>query len=635
VELFSLTLEGYRRFKAKAMLRTNGKLVALLGPNESGKSTIISALTHLNHSKPISNDEVSRGFNGDASIAGRFLLNREEAELANFTLPRWMIVSKSLDGQRLFSFEPPLPPRDISHRGDLVKRVQSVLSNAYFAEKLEAEEAGTVESISKSVSDLETLPTDLKQSKITLLRGYLQTFENVLGEEDSKPVKAAIATWNEAIEKESAPSPLNFAFEQLQSLVPDFLPFDDEARNLKSSYAIADIREELPPALGNLLDVAQVSLEELLQVVDSSSGADLTTLEHRANRDLRRRFSESWRQSGVTVAIRLSTSVLEVQVVNEATQFTPLAERSDGLRQFVALHAFALCSRATSPVLLLDEAEQRLHYNAQADLVQMLAKQQVAPKVIYTTHSAGCLPEDLGNGVRLVKECSDDPPWSEIKNKFWTEKGKGIQPLLIGMGASTLAFFPTRHAVLVEGPGDMLLYPSMFREITGTETLGFQFVHGLSNTAHVLAPLLPEQGANIAYLTDGDPGGERIVAHLKDAGVSDSQIVSVRSPDGQAEEMEDYLDPTILLFAANRLIGQFHSEADLIKIDELTPVRRMASLEAVYPRNTGVEVPKVELAYEILAVMDDNPGKAILDRTRKRTFGSIVRKVTRLFEKRT
>jgi hypothetical protein len=88
------------------------------------------------------------------------------------------------------------------------------------------------------------------------------------------------------------------------------------------------------------------------------------------------------------------------------------------------------------------------------------------------------------------------------------------------------------------------------------------------------------------------------------------------------------------LFAANKLIGQFHSEADLIKIDELAAVRRMAALEALYLRNTGVELPKIELAYEILAMIDENPGSAILDRARKRTFRSIVRKVTRLFEKR-
>jgi predicted ATP-dependent endonuclease of OLD family len=54
------------------------------------------------------------------------------------------------------------------------------------------------------------------------------------------------------------------------------------------------------------------------------------------------------------------------------------------------------------PILLLDEIETHLHYDAQADLAQMLAKQEIVAKVIYTTHSMGCLPEDLGTGVRFI-----------------------------------------------------------------------------------------------------------------------------------------------------------------------------------------------------------------------------------------
>nr|WP_245858288.1 AAA family ATPase [Sphingomonas guangdongensis] len=264
---------------------------------------------------------------------------------------------------------------------------------------------------------------------------------------------------------------------------------------------------------------------------------DLTTLERKANKCLEKAFKEAWRQSGVSVALRLSTDLLEVQIVDEEERYTRLAERSDGLRQFVALHAFVAQAHADAPILLIDEAEQRLHYDAQADLVQMLARQRLASKVIYTTHSAGCLPEDLGHGIRPVKPVPDAPSTSRVVNKFWGKSSEGFSPLLLGLGAMTMAFFPTRRAVCVEGAGDMLLLPSMLREALGSETLGFQFVPGLSQAARALAPIVPSMAANVAFLVDGDDGGGKIAEGLRDGGVPQERIFNLKSGNGQAIEL--------------------------------------------------------------------------------------------------
>jgi hypothetical protein len=284
-----------------------------------------------------------------------------------------------------------------------------------------------------------------------------------------------------AIESETAPTPLIRAFDAMKNRVPVFLLFDEDARDLASNYPISQLRAAIPPALGNLAEVAGLNFVELFAAIDAGQTARLTTIERRASRTLSEKFKSVWKQSGLEVALRIQGDTLELQIVNGQTEYTPLAERSDGLRQFVALQMFATRNHIDQPVLLIDEADQRLHYDAQADLVQMLAKQQLAPKVIYTTHSAGCLPEDLGNGVRTVVPSEDGS--SVIVNRFWSSRERGLMPLLIGMGASTMAFFPTRHAVMVEGPSDILLYPTLFREALGQVSLGFQFVPGLSQIA--------------------------------------------------------------------------------------------------------------------------------------------------------
>ncbi|MBA2741721.1 MAG: AAA family ATPase [Actinobacteria bacterium] len=152
----------------------------------------------------------------------------------------------------------------------------------------------------------------------------------------------------------------------------------------------------------------------------------------------------------------------------KAEDFIEIDQRSDGLRQFVALRSFVIQhggERSSRPIVLIDEADAHVHYDAQADLVQVLEEQEETSKIVYTTHSAGCLPLDLGTGIRAVvpveREVEGEirqTDQSEVINRFWTQ-GRGYSPILIAMGASAFAFAATRRAVVVEGMSDTLLSP--------------------------------------------------------------------------------------------------------------------------------------------------------------------------------
>lgn len=610
MDLLTVSVTGFKRFRATTSLQTNGKLVAVLGPNEAGKSTLLAAIAHLGDNREFDPEDTSRDASAeDTRIVGRFYLSADDLEAAGLEGARTMIVTKSASGQRTCTLEPSAPTRDLTHRQQLLALWQNI--SEHVADAL-AQAADTlsldVETLLAPLrSTVETLSAEVVE-QLNLLRSETATELGDAPSEDGEQLLAQLAI---VAEKETELTPLYHAAAVLFRRVPTFLFFDDDARNLKTIYAISALRSEVPTALANLLAVAELSLDALFTAIDQNSTSRVTTLERRASDTLGRKFRAAWRQSGIAAAIRIQGDRLEVQIQNVDGEFTSIAERSDGLRQFLALQAFATRVHADQPILLIDEAEQRLHYDAQADLVQMLAKQQVAPKVIYTTHSAGCLPEDLGNGVRLVTPVGGES--SEIVNRFWRGEERGVAPLLIGMGASTLAFFPTRRAVMVEGPGDMLVYPTLFREALGSTSLGFQFVPGLSNVNRTMTREALRDEVGVVYLVDGDAGGARIAARLARRGADAADIFVAGSQDGTAVEMEDFIAPDELLGAANRYIEKWRPGAALLTREALTAARQMESLEAAFHAAVGESLPKVDLAYELLDRASSDPSVRLLN----------------------
>jgi len=171
-----------------------------------------------------------------------------------------------------------------------------------------------------------------------------------------------------------------------------------------------------------------------------------------------------------------------------------------------------------------------LHYDAQADLIQMLSHQQQAAQVIYTTHSAGCLPKDLGTGVRLV-EPNKDQERSGVENWPW-QKDQGFGPLLLGMGASTLAFVPTRAALIGEGGSEIVLLPTLIREAVGLQALDFQVAPGAAEASRAAIAHIDFQGSKVAWLVDGDEGGADNRRHLRASNIPPERIFTLGGEGG-------------------------------------------------------------------------------------------------------
>ena len=344
--------------------------------------------------------------------------------------------------------------------------------------------------------------------------------------------------------------PNEAALSILRTRRPKFREFAAKDRELENEFDTNLDEESMSRAFSRILDLAATSLARLQRVWADEGSRDTHIAE--CNQRLIEVFTKAWSQSALTVQLKAEQNLLKIQVrVIEGgkTYYSTFGERSDGLKAFVALVGFLhALPDSMPPILLIDEAETHLHLDAQADLVQVLQDRVQATQVFYTTHSPGCLPLDLGRGLRFV-EPTNAHYSSTISHNFWDSRHPGFSAVLFKMGAAAFAFSALRNAILAEGAADMILLPTLIRVATKNETLRYQVAPRL-NDLNEDEVRRDEIAANVAYLVDGDKGGRDKRKNLARKHRIPANII-VSHPQGYA--VEDYVDSTLLLKVINEL----------------------------------------------------------------------------------
>jgi len=404
---------------------------------------------------------------------------------------------------------------------------------------------------------------------------------------------------------------------------PPFILFDAENRNLLTRYNLDSYfknNENIPKALDNLATVCGLDLGVLWTQLKRKADGRVATLLADAHDKIDVLLKRHWAQAEIHARFYLEGPVLKIQIEDKNRVFSSLGERSDGLKQFIALLVFTVRNRSQKPALLIDEAELHLHYDGQADLLQMLEMQQVSSKVIYTTHSVGCLPEDLGKGVRIL---SVDGPHSRFINWFWGDGNVGFSPVLIGIGAQTLAYFPVRRAVIAEGPSDMLLLPALIREATDRYHVGYQVAPGLAQAGEAQIKLLCNEGRSVVYVVDGDPGGENLEGQLLKAGVSKKDIRKLGGKSEKFRTIEDLINPKHIVTALNLIIERRGLSEERIERSDLEAGEVADSLSKWCEKIGIPPIGKRELAYQLLGLASDDKECQLMSISGKRAVKSL------------
>lgn len=606
-----IRFEAYKRL-AKASCNTDGRILAFVGSNESGKSSMLEGLAWLTNGQgdalpTVYESRSHRVADDDVVVEAVYELASEDlAAISDLDLlqqPTEFVVQKRKDGTIGSDARPHTKrnPEPFEVAATSLESVRDRMPAQFAAPVDENDDDGATASdwANEVLAALKDPDESWSQEAVVAageLADWLEAVAPTSRSGKARDPKVA-GLIRGALAKSLAQHPRAVVRERLLARLPKFVLFRDEDRALSTVHEISEEvwRAEPQPALANLLRLAGLDLEELWSFVVSGDESSRETLIDRANENLQEFFTQAWNQSNVSVRLKVSGNRLEVYLkeLGRGGSVTNIEERSDGLRTFVALAAFLAAQQLNvPPVLLIDEAETHLHYDAQADLVGVLLKQVNATQVFYTTHSPGCLPGDLGTGIRLLRRDTSRPDASVIRHDFWTNEEPGFAPLLYAMSASAAAFSACRRAVLAEGAADMILLPTLIRMAISKDDLDYQVAPGLAN-ANAFGMRVEEVAARVVYLTDGDEEGRNYHQQLVDADVDAGRIFSL--PEGGASE--DLIDREVFVEIVNTLLPQGAVVAEVELRDGQTIVK---SLED-WGKREKVKVPgHVAIAYGLV-----------------------------------
>lgn len=586
MQLETIEFEGYKRLR-DARCNVSGATIAFVGPNEAGKSSVLEALAwstdvdagelppRAQHraNPPNPTTAVVRAYYRPDADDLEFLRGLgidPDRKIDGASVGR-LLMYRRADGRRYHRSETAIS-RSRAPFNDAALQVHDALVaiehiGAAGVHDLDETTAVASAALNKAQGALETEDLEWTNERVALLdeasEALAALLSRVVALYDDLPESARASRRNLEIAGDGLraaaaagrlPDPKSAIGSVLAARTPKFILFGDKDRDLAESYDLSDenLRSRPPAPLQNVLRVARTTVEEVWAAISADDPGTLRTLQKRINTRLRDRLQPKWSQSQLAVDITLNIGgLVEVNIDELETSdgaVTPISERSDGLRTFLGLVCFLVATEATvPPVLMIDEAERNLHYDAQADLVRVLTHDLEVSKVLYTTHSPGCLPLDLGTGIRVVHR-DEATGGSTLRNTFWTEAEPGFSRLLFVMGAQAAAFSAFRRAVLTEGVSEMILLPTLLRNATGGSPVTFQVAFGLSNMS------VPDAIGTIAlrttYLVDGDTSGDAKRDQLIDAGVPTTHILQL--PSGTA--IEDLVDRETYLAVVNRFL---------------------------------------------------------------------------------
>jgi predicted ATP-dependent endonuclease of OLD family len=571
---------------------TVGDLAAFVGRNESGKTTILQALTLLNREEEVSDldlcDEMFEELKEEIRLVdGDFELNSRETDILKEKFPNLPQINKI----KIF-------------RTNKKPEVQYEFENIKISEKSDGG-LNSWENFSKRMLEfLDTIPNHLRiqvntkffedtppKSQANFDAG-LAEFNNqfhVVSMQDPK----VIEEWEKMYSKpENQFSNLlsggsqrtaleNFISTQLH---PRFVYFSD----YKKIYGNINLNEYIKEEKGerresieyveefdkaesvrNLFYLAELDINELEEVRDSPSRS-IKLLNVAGNR-LTKKLNPAWKGDPIHVDLRynpgniMSVVISDVHKDGTVTNTGLLNRRAEGFKwTFSFIVNFAAETQRAElkeAILLLDEPARNLHPTQQMGISDLLRNLAGSNQVLYATHSPFMI-FDYTPGNLLVVELDKRKHLSRIFYDYWNADDKTLTPILYGLSRGLVESIidreigrNSRPVIIVETMSDSMYLNSFdkFLQDPNISMNPLNIVPAFNKNAVLpLAIFYRNHGYNTFILLDNTEESKQISSQLTSNEFNPIQTIFFEKDGKAIESIEDYIVLEDYLHAVNQ-----------------------------------------------------------------------------------
>lgn len=489
------------------------RITPIIGKNESGKSNVLSGLSHIdlihNMSSAFVKDNINRNIIGNnVEIKYRIVLKQTLNEMQIKELNKDTVIYITANRYEATGGIVDYYFRHIS--SSIVKLCEVLDSNPFQLRDQEYQNYFNYITILKRNDD----NIDIRQ--ITVALNFIDSRKAKAPQEKKGVIEQAISIakkkWNALLE-----------------LLPSVF-YRKSDKILKSQYKYEDIKNELqnPSAypnslLSDFLKLIQISKEDFLLAAQSGISGEKVTVRKRIQRNIdlhvNNPFSEFYDAESIYLTVDFDSNIVYFSVQSNDGQSLLLSERSNGLRWYLNTFIDAKANDVdnSSVLYLLDEPGISLHINAQRELLGLF--NHLADKgnqVVYTTHSPYML-NTVGDGIHKIRAVikSEEGNTSIYKTAYDSRisnisQKDTLAPIVSALGMNLYdTFGPAKDKlnIVTEGMSDYI-YISTMAKLLNEDVNKFAIIPavGVSNSVNICS-ILHGWGCRSIALFDYDKAG--------------------------------------------------------------------------------------------------------------------------------
>jgi predicted ATP-dependent endonuclease of OLD family len=591
MRLRKFRVQGYRCIHDSGEIKV-GDLAAFVGRNESGKTTILEALTLLNKDTKLSDldlcDEMTEELKSEIRLAeGEFVLNEKETALIREKFPnlqdiRTMKIYRTNKHPRVqYDFG------DVKISGEASKRLNSWEN---FVDRIKSFVAAMPNPIRIRV-DTKFLSAPPPRTREVFMDMMAEFNNNIYLLASQEP--QIISEWkniyqdlesifdNMLIGTNERSALDNFIEDKLH---PRFVYFSDYKKILGNIDLEEFVREtkgirakgleyveefDKAETVNNLFYLAELDAQKLEEVQNSPSR--LIKLLHTSSRRLSERLNPAWKGDPIHVELRwnpgnvLSVVISDVHKDGTVTNTGLLNRRAEGFKwTFSFIVNFAAETQKAElkeAILLLDEPARNLHPAQQRGISDLLRGLAGSNQILYATHSPFMI-FDYTQGNLLVVELDKRRHLSKIYYDYWNADDQTLIPILYGLSRGLVESivdkqigFNSRPVIIVETMSDCM-YLNAFDRFLKDPNLSMNPLNIVAaynkNSVMSLAIFYKNHGYDTFILLDNTEESRKIAAELQSNEFKSVQMVFFELAGQPKLFIEDLLMEDDYLYAVNQ-----------------------------------------------------------------------------------